>query len=335
MKKILQNIFSIKNDKRYHKVITILGMKIKTYCYNKHLQSIQKDFEDKLNCIYMRIHRIMPQPRINAFEVHLVEHCNLNCKGCGHFSNIAEPEFLDIDSFTKDMLRMHELTGGDVSYIELLGGEPLLHPSVSDFCIIARNIFKNTNIRLVTNGTLLKAKNETFYEILRDYNITLCITKYPLNIDWTSIEEICSQIGVALEFYQGTGEHEKVMFKQCLDLKGQQDQRANFLICRSDDDYHYLDHGKLYSCWKPAYIKHFNKKFNKNIKVTEQDYIDIYKAKDFSEISEFLTKATPFCKYCDLTKTEFYKWEKSKQDINEWVDSSQTLVAVERERERE
>ena len=36
---------------------------------------------------------------INTFgfwlEVHLAEHCNLNCKGCSHFSPLAEKEFIE------------------------------------------------------------------------------------------------------------------------------------------------------------------------------------------------------------------------------------------------
>ncbi len=30
------------------------------------------------------------------FEVHITEHCNLNCKACNNFSCIATPEFVDV-----------------------------------------------------------------------------------------------------------------------------------------------------------------------------------------------------------------------------------------------
>lgn len=30
------------------------------------------------------------KPRLESFQVHLTDVCNLNCKGCGHFSNIAK-----------------------------------------------------------------------------------------------------------------------------------------------------------------------------------------------------------------------------------------------------
>jgi GDP-L-fucose synthase len=68
------------------------------------------------------------------FEFHLTEHCNLKCKRCSHFCNVAEKEFLDIAVFERDVARMRELCGDDDLFeIHLLGGEPLLHPQITDF----------------------------------------------------------------------------------------------------------------------------------------------------------------------------------------------------------
>jgi len=39
-------------------------------------------------------------------ETHLVEHCNINCKYCDHFSCIAEEKFADINVFTRDLQRI-------------------------------------------------------------------------------------------------------------------------------------------------------------------------------------------------------------------------------------
>ena len=35
----------------------------------------------------------------NILEIHLVDHCNLNCGGCNHFSPIAKPWFIDPNYF--------------------------------------------------------------------------------------------------------------------------------------------------------------------------------------------------------------------------------------------
>lgn len=41
-----------------------------------------------------RIARLQQKPSVN---VHVVDHCNLRCRGCVHFAPIAEPRFLDLD----------------------------------------------------------------------------------------------------------------------------------------------------------------------------------------------------------------------------------------------
>lgn len=35
------------------------------------------------------------------FIVDIVDHCNLNCKCCGHFSPLAQKSFLDKETFEK------------------------------------------------------------------------------------------------------------------------------------------------------------------------------------------------------------------------------------------
>ena len=43
------------------------------------------------------------KPVLYHFEVHITDHCNLNCKGCAHFSNLCKPTFADLDEFEADM----------------------------------------------------------------------------------------------------------------------------------------------------------------------------------------------------------------------------------------
>lgn len=42
-----------------------------------------------------------------------------------------------------------------VHTIRLMGGEPLLHPHVIDFCTTTRKLFPTSEIVLVSNGILL------------------------------------------------------------------------------------------------------------------------------------------------------------------------------------
>ena len=78
--------------------------------------------------------------------------------------------------------------------------------------------------------------------------------------------------------------------------------------------------GKLYPCFAIAYIRHLNKKYNKNFKVTKDDYLDLYNIKELSEVKRFLKRPYySFCRYCMFESSQ-YKWENSpNHDISEWT----------------
>ena len=62
---------------------------------------------------------------LDYIEYNVVGHCNLNCKGCSHFSNIQKKEFADLATFEKDISMLKKLFS-EIRLINLLGGEPLL-----------------------------------------------------------------------------------------------------------------------------------------------------------------------------------------------------------------
>ena len=42
-----------------------------------------------------------PNTDLPALDVELAEHCNLRCKGCGHFAMLNTPKFADLSDFEK------------------------------------------------------------------------------------------------------------------------------------------------------------------------------------------------------------------------------------------
>ena len=94
MMNILQKLFSIKNDNRFHKIITICGIKFKIVDKTKRtIFKLKSDFASKLQQVedlsMKRVRKITSAASIDIIEVHIVEHCNLNCKVCLHFSPLA------------------------------------------------------------------------------------------------------------------------------------------------------------------------------------------------------------------------------------------------------
>ncbi len=284
---------------------------------------------------------------IPNLDVHLVEHCNLKCKYCSHFSNIAEPEFYDIKQYENDLKQLKKITNGRLANILLLGGEPLLNPNICDFIRISRKYFPRSYIQVLTNGLLLNSMPYSFWQTMSDYKILLRISIYPVlteenfqfcdkikNLDLKTCTRF-EDLGLK-EFVCGYKKDDLVdtFYKREIDLKGSFNYKERFEECpmnmharhrstngRLNHSCSQLNNGKIYQCFYVAGIRHFNKKFNTDVKVTEADYLDIYKAKNFDDVLNFMDKPTPFCRYCG-TRVEAEPWEcSSEHDISEWTYS--------------
>lgn len=272
----------------------------------------------------MKNKRLMPNPYLYYFEVHLTEHCNLNCRGCFHFSPLAEESFLPIEVFTKDFERVAELTKNKVDKICLMGGEPLLHPNIENMCVITRKLFPNTDIEILTNGTKLLSMQDSFFENCKRYDIKITASKYP-QINWKKIEDKLSKFDMALNYHCFQNSSRVTLGHHRLDLHGKQNVEQNFQLCHRGNTCVTLKNGKFFTCIMPAHIEHFNKYFDKNLEVTEHDCIDIYKAQNIEEILNFLVTPPPFCKYCDMSsyKNGVYEdvviYGTSKKIIEEWT----------------
>lgn len=253
------------------------------------------------------------------FEINIVDHCNLNCQCCNHFSPIAKESYLDVDIFERDMSRIKELTGGDVGRIWLIGGEPLLHPSLVKILFIARKYFLQSHITLNTNGVLLLKQSEEFWKTLRDTGIELTITKYPVKVDYSMINSKIESEEVKYA-YTLSSQVLKTTYHLPLDLAGGQDMTESYIRCWHANECITLKDGRLYTCPIAAHAHHFNAYFGKDLYTGKENSISIYEAKDIDEVFDFLKKPIPFCGYCNIKGYTYdLPWKTSKRDITEWT----------------
>jgi len=257
------------------------------------------------------------------FEVNLVEHCNLNCKYCTHFSPLAKPEFLDIEVFRKDMARLCELSAGKLRVISLLGGEPLLHRDVNQFIEIARSYYPESTVLFVTNGLLLydaeTNENGNFWQCCADNDVSIHLTPHPIELDINRIKEKARKYGVNIDIgMELRGDKKKKYLKDILDLAGKRDIHE-FISCYRFNQCYTLRNGRAYTCIVVPNVHHFNNAFNQNLEITEADSIDIYRVETFEEITEFLSNRIPFCEYCDNKDKSAYKWARSDRTIDEYI----------------
>lgn len=253
-------------------------------------------------------------------EVHIADHCNLNCKGCDNFSCLAEPKMLDIRIFERDLSRLKEIFGDRVEWISMMGGEPLLNENSYKYCHIARKLFPDALVRIITNGTMLLKQSEEFWKNISKDRVILYVTKYPIKFDYDKAKDYAEERGVKFQYAFESGDVLKTMYKTPLDLEGKQNPKLSYQLCGKGNKCITLKEGKLYTCETIANFFTFNNFFGKNLEVCEDDYIDIYKESDPNKIMNKMASAVPACRYCDnIHYCSGIPWGTTKKEISEWI----------------
>ena len=251
-----------------------------------------------------------------AFEVHLVDHCNLNCAYCDHFAPFAKPNYYDVHQYEKDLKRLRDLFDDDIVEIKLQGGEPLLHPSLISIFQITRKYYPYLgNVKIVTNGLLLDKQTQFFWDAMDKYRIGLFVSEYQnTGVDYQYYIDKAMDLGLNAGSF-GTRE---VMRKDYLDLTGRQNQRQSFLTCFLANNCILLRNGYLYSCPTAGTIQFLAKYFNLNITEDMCNPIDIH-TNTREEIVEKLAQDFPLCKFCSKTLYET-EWKKSQHSLTEYIE---------------
>jgi hypothetical protein len=251
-------------------------------------------------------------------SVFLCDHCNQNCKYCLTYAPVAEKRFADLDILKRDFKRLSQLINSKCALdltVNLTGGEPLLHPKITEIFDIAGNIFDTaTKIRLSTNGILLADQPDEFWESCNKNRIRIFISIYPAEINIEKIERQAHKFGVELT----KQERENIWLKSESDFTDCQNIETAYLNCTFSKT---LDNGKLSRCFMPFKTKHFNKYFSggevKFDEPSKEDFLDIFKVNSFNEILEKFTRPSPYCRYCKAAEPA--KWGLSERRIEEWI----------------
>lgn len=268
----------------------------------------------KLNCKVRRFSCVM---------THLVDHCNLNCVRCSHFSPLetAHKFYLDPAIFEKDCRRLSTLTGDSIDEFQFSGGETLLHPQSYLFPGIVKKFFPNTQVIMITNGTLLLKQDERFWKSCREHQVQIWLSKYPIGVDYGKIIEALKQNGVQYEIGNSgnSDDRPKEMWGLPLRLKGGLDGQRNFECCLCMQ--YILRDGRLYPCANSAYIDLFNRYFKKTLPGPEVNGVDIYQVNNLEELTQKMSQPVPLCEYCDAQhRMAPIPWGISKKEISEWAE---------------
>lgn len=267
-----------------------------------------------------RLTKLTPR-NIGRFQTHIVDHCNLNCAGCAHFSNLHSEKFLSVEEYRRDYERLSHLFRGEAELIEILGGEPLLHKEINSFMEIARACFPNAPVHILTNGLLLSKMDDAFWESMKKFKISLRMSRYPIKVDYDKFARICRDKGIAVLL----SDENVQWISQNIDLhvapNGHSPERNlnNFINCYGANLDFTLRNGRIYTCPQAAYAYTLKDYFNAPISISDRNSINIHDNISADEIMAFLARPIPFCHYCRVEERHPIPWKVSKREIEEWA----------------
>lgn len=110
---------------------------------------------------------------VRGMELHIINHCNLTCRGCNHSAPALPKEVLTIDALRRQLALFRKVARCGV--LRVIGGEPLMHPDLDDLLAVLRESGLFTHINIVTNGSLIHKMSDRFWELIDK----VVLSKYP------------------------------------------------------------------------------------------------------------------------------------------------------------
>ena len=250
---------------------------------------------------------------IPYLETNLIDGCNLNCKGCSHFSALFKrDEIYPLETFRRDVRRLSQVC--DIRLFRLLGGEPLLLKNLDRYIKTAREYLPKTDLRIVTNGLLIPSVSRKILDSIRENHCILDISAYAPTL------KIADKIKAILSlnkirFYLPNQVIDK--FDTHLTLHSGNNPEKARTIC-GDTICRFLRDGKIYRCPIDALSYRFAEKFGiKNY--PKATGIDIY-APNFSSLLQMLDGNVELCYWCSERPTRKISWEPTNNPkLEDWL----------------
>lgn len=231
---------------------------------------------------------------LDQVEMHIMDACNLNCRGCAHYSPIFKKEIPNFDERIRDVCLLKEKFDGILRFY-ILGGEPFLNPEVGKYAQVISQILPDTEIYIVTNGLLVPRVSQNILEDIKSAGVIIEISEYePTH---RMIDDIKATLNNA----------EIPYVIRALDTK----QKFNIpLSLEAKDDFYCISNGcitiwngKIARCPQVMYIDYFNKYFNTAF--PGEGALDLESCQGGEELKAFLNKEVSLCKYCAKHEIEW------------------------------
>ena len=248
---------------------------------------------------------------IRHLETNLIDSCNLNCKACTHYSNIFDDSSIyPLEDYERDIKQIAR--NADVLIFYILGGEPFKLKNLDKYLKITRKIFKNTNLRLVTNGLLIPNTPQYIFDALRENDFKVEISMYPPTVkNFDKIKSVLEKNNIRY-----FARREVQAFNSFLTLHGGHNPLKSRAVC-CNDGCRFLRNGKIYKCPVDALSFRFAEHFG--IKgFPAATGVDIF-AKNFSALIEQLDGNIELCSWCSETARQIQWKPENNPKLTDWL----------------
>ena len=240
--------------------------------------------------------------------------CTLNCLNCdAYIPYHTVPQTDEFDLIVESYEKVMDACGY-VEIVNLLGGEPLLHPDIAKITKFFADDDRCGRVVIISNGTIMP--NEELIEALKSPRCALRISDYGnLSKQKAEIIELCRKEHIRLEVtnYQSW---DKLPQIQCTKESPEQlDKKFDSCITNTL----YIKQGKVFQC---AYVAGLSGMSQQVLPDFEKNYIDIHEASGnvvpkIQEFAQQIHRRTHLdaCKYCP--GSHYIRYDEDKQPVAE------------------
>lgn len=241
---------------------------------------------------------------IKQVEMHLADHCNLNCRGCTHFSPLFAPGYPEFDDVIRDIKQLRSKFS-HILYFFLLGGEPFLNKEIVRYIEEIHKIMPLTGLRIVTNGLLIPSLPVEILDCIHRNQVLVSISEYePTHEIINLIKSRLDEFSIAYEIRPY--ENKQKFIKPISTNKNSRYPNK----CMSNGCIN-IWNGKIARCPTLMYIGQFNKIFSTEL--PDDEIYDLYGNIDGSELKELLKKEVPLCRHCVKNEIEWGRCDRNLQ----------------------
>lgn len=205
-------------------------------------------------------------------ELHVTHACNLTCESCSHYSDHGHKGMLDLATVDQWLGWWSGRLRPD--FFNLLGGEPTLHPKLTDLVRLARRHWPASGLRLITNGFFLH-RHPALPDALRETDTLLAVSLHHGSSEYLEKFQAVDHLvrdweltrGVRLEFRDSNGRWTRRYrgWGQAMAPYEDGQPRQSWTICPAKYCVQ-LHLGKLWKCAPLAYLGMQHERFRLSAK---------------------------------------------------------------------